>query len=100
MAVVERPTEIEPQPRPPGESSREQARKRLESKRDFVNHLVAYVVVNAAVIGVWALTGGGYFWPAWLLTMWGAGLVLHAWSVFWHHPVTEEDIDAELRRHV
>ncbi len=79
-------------------SEREQVRKRLQERRDFGSHLVAYVVVNAALIVVWAMTGAGYFWPAWVLACWGAGLVLHAWEVFLRRPVTEADIDEELRR--
>jgi len=79
-------------------SEREQVRKRLQERRDFGSHLVAYVVVNAALIVVWAMTGAGYFWPAWVLACWGAGLGLHAWEVFLRRPVTEADIDEELRR--
>jgi hypothetical protein len=79
-------------------SDRERARKRLQDRRDFASHAVAYVVVNAFLIGVWALTGGGYFWPAWVLGAWGAGLVLHAWETFAHRPLTEHDIDTELER--
>ena len=79
-------------------SEREQARKRLQERRDFGSHLVAYVVVNAGFIAVWAMTGAGYFWPAWVMACWGVGLVLHAWEVFFRRPVTEADIDEELRR--
>jgi hypothetical protein len=57
---------------------RQQARQRVQARRDFASHVVAYVVINAFLIGAWALTGGGYFWPAWVLAGWGAGLVLHA----------------------
>ncbi len=80
------------------DSEREQARKRLQDRRDFGSHLVAYVVVNAFLIGVWAMTGAGYFWPAWVLAGWGIGLVLHAWDVFFRRPITEADIDEEIRR--
>jgi hypothetical protein len=79
-------------------SERDQARKRLQERRDFGSHLVAYVVVNTSLIVVWAMTGAGYFWPAWVLAGWGAGLVLHAWEVFFRRPVTEADIDEELGR--
>ena len=79
-------------------SEREEARKRLQERRDFGSHVVAYVVINAFLIGVWAFTGAGYFWPAWVLAGWGIGLVLHAWNVFFRHPITEAEIDAELRR--
>ncbi len=77
---------------------REQARKRLVLKRDFTSHLVAYVVINAFLVFVWAITGGGYFWPAWILGGWGVGLVLHAWDTFLRRPVTEADIDKEVQR--
>ena len=77
---------------------RVEARKRLEARRGFVSNAVAYVVINAFLIGIWAFTGAGYFWPAWVLAAWGAGLVLHAWDVFVRRPITEADIDDELRR--
>ena len=80
------------------EDEREAARQRVQARRDFGSHVVAYVVVNAFLIAVWAVTGAGYFWPVWVLAGWGMGLVLHAWDVFLRRPVSDEDIDAELRR--
>ncbi len=77
---------------------RDLARKRVQARRDLVTHIVAYVVINALLIGVWALTGRGYFWPAWVLAGWGVGLVLNIWEVFGRRPVTEADVDAELHR--
>jgi len=77
---------------------REAARKRLQERRDFGSHLVAYVVINAFLVGVWAFTGAGYFWPAWVLAGWGIGLVLHAWNVFFRRPITEAEIDREVSR--
>src|SRR5262245_43941829 len=83
----------------PAMSERQQARQRVQERRDFATHVVAFVVVNTFVIVAWAVTGAGYFWPMWLLACWGVGLVLHAWNVFARRTVTEADIDAELRRH-
>jgi hypothetical protein len=77
---------------------REAARRRVQAKRDFVSHVVAYIVVNAFIVGVWAFTGAGYFWPAWVIGGWGVGLVLHGWDVFLRRPVTEADVDEELNR--
>jgi hypothetical protein len=80
-------------------TGRDAARRRVQARRDFANHVVAYVVVNAFLVVVWAVTGAGYFWPAWVLGGWGVGLVLHGWDLFARRPVTEADVDAELRRH-
>jgi hypothetical protein len=99
MPALKESTDAESASYGPESSQRESARKRVQAKRDFTSHLVAYLVVNALLIGVWALTGAGYFWPAWVLAGWGAGLVLHAWDVFWRRPITEAEVDAELRRH-
>ena len=79
------------------DADRARVRKRLEARRDFGSHLVAYVVVNAFLVGVWALTGTGYFWPVWVLAGWGAGLVLHAWEVFWRRSDADADVDAAMR---
>ena len=73
--------------------------KRVTDRREFGSHLVVYVVVNAFVVLIWAVTSSGYFWPAWLIGCWGIGLVLHAWDVFFKRPVTDADVQAELRRH-
>jgi hypothetical protein len=77
---------------------REEARRRVQAKRDFSSHLVAYVVVNTFLVAVWAITGAGYFWPIWVLAAWGMGLVLHGWDVFLRRPITEADVEAEIRR--
>jgi 2TM domain-containing protein len=77
---------------------RQEARKRVQARRDFGTHLVTYLVVNAFLVLVWAVTGTGYFWPIWIIGGWGVGLVLHAWDTFLRKPVTEADVDAELTR--
>jgi hypothetical protein len=79
-------------------TERERVRKRLQERRDFGSHVVVFVVANAFLVAAWAATGAGYFWPAWVLAAWAVGLVLHAWETFAHRPVTEADVEAELRR--
>ncbi len=80
------------------EELREEATKRVQKRRDLGAHLVAYVVVNTMLIGIWAITGAGYFWPAWVLLGWGVGLVLNVWDVYFRRPVTEHDIEQEMNR--
>ena len=74
------------------------ARKRVERKRKFAGDVIAYVVVNVFLIGVWAVSGFGYFWPGWVLAGWGVLLVLDAWNVYFRRPITSADIEEELRR--
>ena len=76
----------------------EKARARALRKRKFRGDLAAYVVINLFLIGIWALSGFGYFWPGWVLAAWGMFLVLDAWEVFYRRDVTEEDIQRELHR--
>ena len=64
------------------QNERELARKRVQARRDFSAHVVTYVVVNAFLILIWAVTGAGYFWPIWVIGGWGVGLALHAWDTF------------------
>jgi class 3 adenylate cyclase len=41
-------------------------------------HFAIYAVVNLMLIGIWAASGGGYFWPVWPILGWGIGLGCHA----------------------
>ncbi len=41
-----------------------------------------YAVISAVLVAVWAVTGGGYFWPIWLIVVWGVLVAVHAVSVF------------------
>jgi fatty acid desaturase len=79
------------------DTERDAARKRVQKRRNLQGGVVAYVVVNAFLVGVWALTGAGYFWPGWVIAGWGVGLLLGLWDYI-RGPVTEADVDAELRR--
>ena len=83
---------------PTDDDRRIQARKQVEKRRDFTAHVVTYVVVNTMLIGIWAVTGAGYFWPVWVLLGWGVGVVLNAWDVYFRRPITEADVDRELQR--
>jgi len=75
---------------------REAAVKRVKAKRDFRNHLAAYVIVNAMLVVVWAMSGAGYFWPVWVMAGWGIGLAFNAWAVYFEKPITEDQIRREM----
>lgn len=35
-----------------------------------------FVQVNVLLVAIWALSGAGYFWPAWVMAFWGLALVM------------------------
>src|SRR5262249_58454793 len=72
--------------------------KRIQAKRGFEHHATVYVAVNLLLIGVWALTGRGDFWPIWPVLGWGLGLGLHYWSVFRQRPISEDAIRREIEK--
>jgi hypothetical protein len=80
-------------------TTREAAIKRLTARRDFGMHAITYVIFNGAMVFAWYVTGHGYFWPGWLIALWGAALLVHGWDVWFRRPITEEDIRREVERH-
>ncbi|MFQ5966302.1 MAG: 2TM domain-containing protein [Acidimicrobiia bacterium] len=76
---------------------RKAAIKRVRAKRSFRSHLVTYVVINAFLVGIWALSGAGSFWPGWVLLGWGVGFAFHGWNVYREEaPITNEEIRREM----
>lgn len=80
---------------------REFAKKSIKKKRDAWQFLVVYVVVNSGLSIIWSMTGGGFFWPGWVMFGMGIGLVLafvDAYAKSFRTQITESDIDAEIDR--
>jgi fatty acid desaturase len=81
------------------EELRQAALYSIKRKREFSQHLLAYVVVNAVLVGIWAISGGGSFWPAWIIGFWGIGLIFHAYDAYGRRRmVTEDQISKEMER--
>ena len=83
---------------PTPEGLRERAVKRLKKKRDFRIHLLMYVMVNALLIGVWAMSGTEFFWPIFILAGWGIGVVANAWDAYGRDIPTESQIRHEMEK--
>lgn len=47
----------------------------------FRLHAAAYGLTNSLLVGTWALTGEGFFWPFFPIAGWGIGLGMHAVTV-------------------
>lgn len=85
---------------PPLESEeqlRDRALKRLQDKRGLQAHVVAYVTVNLLIVAIWAVSGGGFFWPMFPLLGWGIGLAFNIWAVVSPEPGPDA-VRAEMER--
>jgi hypothetical protein len=81
------------------EQLRQRAVRQVRKRHDFYGHLLVFVLVNAAVVAIWATVGGGgTFWPGFLILFWGIGLVMNAWDVFYRSYEDEGQIQAEIER--
>ena len=80
------------------------AKKLVKKKKEFYQHLMSYVTVNIALIGINLLTSPSYLWCVYPMLGWGVGIMFHYTDVFgipgfgmldkeWE----EREIDAELR---
>lgn len=58
-----------------------QARLHVKKLRRFYTDILIYTVVNLGLILIWAISGGGTFWPIWVIVGWGIGLGVHAFSL-------------------
>jgi hypothetical protein len=80
------------------EELRRSAVTRLRKKAELRTHLIAYVAVNTALLAIWGLTGGGFFWPAFPALGWGIGIALHARDVYGPGQASEGQIRREMAR--
>jgi uncharacterized membrane protein len=86
----------------PASDLRAEAIRRLEKKREFRGHLLAYAMVNALLWAIWgvvfAVSGAWFPWPLFALFGWGIGLAFHAWDAFGRLPFSEEEVQREQAR--
>jgi len=70
----------------------EEAKKKVEAKKAFWKHLIAYVVVNIILIIIYVLSDWGQHpWFLYVLGIWGVVVISHYVRVF----VLERKSDAE-----
>ena len=79
---------------------RQQAIERLRAKRAFTAGLVSYLIVNALLWIIWAMSDdrSGLPWPLWVTVFWGVGMAYGAWNVYGAKPISEDDIQREMKR--
>lgn len=53
------------------------ARVETANRAAWRAHATTFVAVNGGLTGLWAVTGGGEFWPGYPMAFWGMGLGWH-----------------------
>jgi len=46
--------------------------------KNFYGELYSYVIVNGGLVLFWLFSGAGYFWPIWVIAIWGISLLIKA----------------------
>lgn len=87
-----------------GDTARERALERVKAKRATMANLAVYLIVNVFLWILWALTRdeagnqSGVPWPIWVTLGWGVGLAFQAWNAYGRRPISETDIEREMRK--
>ena len=78
---------------------RDQAVAAVKRKHAFKQMLSSYVIVNAFLIVIWAVSGAGYFWPVWVMGGWGLGLAFTAYKAYGpREAITDDEVAHEMTR--
>ena len=63
-------------------SDPERADERAQARRDFVAFTISGPLVTALLLVIWAVAGGGYFWPIWPMLGMSIALLVALWRAF------------------
>lgn len=82
------------------DAGRKEAIRSIKQRRALMQHVLSFCVVNALMIVIWLATGGGYFWPGWILLGTSIALVYDLLTFNRRHSsaISEADIRREMDR--
>ena len=86
---------------PPEPDLKAKAEKRVKERVELLQHIGTYIVINAFLVLIWALSGAGYPWFLWVMAGWGLGLAIHIVTYFTGkkgEAVRDRMIDKEMER--
>lgn len=58
--------------------TKEELKNHVEKLKAFYNEFYSFLIVGAFSALIWLLAGAGYFWPVWILVLWGGPLFFKA----------------------
>lgn len=81
-------------------SLRQAAVHSLARKRAFWGYVGGAIILNLLMIGIWFLSGKGYFWPVWVMLGSAIGLGFSAWGTFGpgSSGPSEDQIQSEMKK--
>lgn len=77
---------------------REREARQILKRRAFYVHAAVYAAVQIALVGIWAMVGGGYPWFVFSIIGWGIGLVAHGATAFLLSNPDDIVLEREQRR--
>lgn len=81
------------------EDARARAIQRLKMKQDFKGLAAGGGFAIVVTVVIWALSGGGYFWPVWVMLGVAIALISSGWRAYGPaNRITEEDVQREIQR--
>jgi len=82
----------------PGEA-RQLAIQRLKMKQDFKGLAGSGLLAVAVTTIIWAMGGGGDYWPKWVILGVAIALVVQGWKAYGPaNRITEADVQREIER--
>jgi hypothetical protein len=95
--MVERHTVEEGVDKP--EHARELAIQRLKVKQDFKGLVGSGALAIVVTTIIWAMGGGGDYWPRWVILGVAIALVVQGWKAYGpSNRITEADVQREMER--
>ncbi|MGN6557594.1 MAG: 2TM domain-containing protein [Solirubrobacterales bacterium] len=81
------------------EDARQLAIQRLKMKRDFLGLVGSGALAIIVTTVIWAMGGGGDYWPKWVILGVAIGLVVQGWKAYGpNNRITEADVRREMER--
>jgi hypothetical protein len=81
------------------DNARELAIQRLKMKQDFKGILAGGLFAVVVTVLIWAIGGGGYFWPVWVMLGAAIGILAQGWKAYGpSNRITEDDVQREMQR--
>lgn len=77
---------------------REREARQIRRRRAFFVHAAIWAAVNAMLVVIWLLVGGGHPWFLYVLLGWGIGVVAHGASAYLMTPTDEIVLEREQAR--